>query len=178
MRKFILIFCAIMFTGYFSFAQDDEVTTEENKEVSVDKSSGERAIHIAYSPSTSAIIGVHGGLLANSGGVLNGNGLVESGGLYLSARYNHQNFINLDRLSVAIGASLQIIEPAHVFVGFGYGRYNYPYNEPTILPDLEIKGLEIEGGTIINLGKFTIHVGISTIKFEKLDLHGGIGFTF
>ncbi len=157
--------------NYASFAQEDN--SESNS-----SSSGDRVIHVAYSPSTSAIIGVHGGLLANSDGVLNGSGFIDAGGLYLSSRYNHQNLLNLDRLSVALGASLQLIETTHVYVGFGYGSYNYPYKEPTVLPDLEIKGFEMEGGAILKLGKITFHVGISTTKFEHIDIQGGIGFTF
>ncbi|NJO88463.1 MAG: hypothetical protein HC831_05450 [Chloroflexia bacterium] len=167
MRKLILTICVLFLYGYTSYAQDEEV-----------QSSGGRIIHVAYSPSTSAILGAHGGLLGNSGGVISGNDLIQSGGLYLSARYNNRNIINLDRLSVDLGITMQLIEMAHVFVGAGYGEYKYPYKEPSLLPDLEIKGVELEGGVIIKVGKFTAHAGVSTLKFKHLDLFGGLGYTF
>jgi hypothetical protein len=169
MKNLFLTICAIVISGYWVFAQEETTSTS---------SSSSRLIHVAFSPSTSALIGVHGGLLGNSGGVLGGNGIVESGGVYLSARYNNQDFINLDRLSIDLGVSLQLVEMAHIFIGGGYGEYVYPYKEPAIIPEKEIKGYEIEGGTIIKVGKFTIHAGVSTLKFEHLDFFGGIGYTF
>ncbi|MDF1548404.1 MAG: hypothetical protein P1P88_11320 [Bacteroidales bacterium] len=167
MKKLILIMCVLFLYGYMSYGQDEEVI-----------SSGSRIKYAAYSPSTSAIIGVHGGLLGNSGGVISGNDVLQSGGIYLSARYNNRNILNLDRLSVDLGVSMQLIEMAYVFVGAGYGEYKYPYREPSLLPDKEIKGLEIEGGAILKIGKFNLHAGVSTLKFEHLDFFGGVGYTF
>jgi hypothetical protein len=168
MRKLIMTICAIVLTGWWTYAQ----------EVSNETSYSARSIHVALSPSTSALIGVHGGLLGNSGGILGGGDLISSGGIYLAARYNDRSIMTNDRLSVDLGISLQLIEPLHIFVGGGYGEYKYPYKEPTILPDKEITGYEIEGGAILKLGQFTLHGGVSTLKFEHLDVFGGIGYTF
>ena len=158
-----------MMFGYSGIAQDEEV---------VASSGGGHLIHAAYSPSTSALIGVSGGLLGNSGGIIAGNDLIGCGGIYLSARYNNRSIMNLDRLSLDLGVSMQLVEFAHVFAGAGYGEYVYPYKEPTLLEDKEIKGVELEGGVIIKIAKFTVHAGVSTLKFEHLDLFGGVGYTF
>lgn len=169
MKKLILTICVVFLYGYIGYAQDDEIQSAGG---------GSRIIHVAYSPSTSALIGVQGGLLGNSGGIISGNDLIESGGIYMAVRYNNRNILNLDRLSVDLGVTMQLIEMAHVFVGAGYGVYKYPYKEPSLLPDLEIKGVELEGGAIVKIGKFTIHAGVSTLKFQHLDLFGGVGYTF
>ncbi len=170
MKKLILTICAIVIYGSFVYAQEETTSSGGG--------GGDHLIHIAYSPSTSAVFGLHGGLLGNSGGILDGNDLISSGGVYLSARYNNRDIANLDRLSVDLGVSLQLIEAAHIFIGGGYGEYVYPYKEPAIIPEEEIKGYEIEGGAILKLGPFTVHAGVSTLKFEHLDFFGGIGYTF
>jgi hypothetical protein len=166
MKKLILALGLLMISGFWVLAQDVTV------------SSRSRAIHIAYSPSTSALIGFQVGLLANSGGIISESSFIQSGGLYLSGRYNNRKMVNLDRLSVDLGVSLQIAEAVYIFIGGGYGEYKYPYKEPTVLADLEIKGFELEGGAIYKLGKITLHAGVSTLKFKHLDLFGGIGYTF
>jgi hypothetical protein len=171
MKKIILLFSLMLIFNYSSFAQDDEFDIGRS-------SSSDRLIHIAYSPSTSAIIGLHVGWMGNNGGVLGGGDLIGAGGLFLAARYNSRDILNLDRLSAVLGVTLQLTDFAHVYLGGGYGEYKYPYNEPTILPDLEISGVEIEGGLIFKIGSFTIHAGVSDLDFQQLDLVGGIGYTF
>ncbi len=171
MKKIILLFSLLLIFNYSSFAQDDEFDIGHS-------SSSDRLIHIAYSPSTSAIIGLHAGWMGNNGGVLGGGDLIGAGGLFLAARYNDRDILNLDRLSAVLGVTLQLTDFAHVYLGGGYGEYKYPYNEPTILPDLEISGVEIEGGLIFKIGSFTIHAGVSDLDFQQLDLVGGIGYTF
>ena len=168
MKKLILTICFALPFFYSGIAQDEETVSSVESHV----------IHVAYSPSTNALIGFRGGVLGNSGGIITGGDLLESAGLYFSARYNNKNIMNLDRLSVDLGVSLQLVEFAYVFAGGGYGEYKYPYKEPTLLEDMEIKGVEIEGGAMIKVRKFTLHAGVSTLKFEHLGLFGGIGYTF
>jgi hypothetical protein len=170
MKKIILLFSLMLIFNYSSFAQDDEFD--------IGGSSSDRLIHIAYSPSTSAIFGLHAGWMGNNGGVLSGGSLIDAGGLYVAGRYNNRDILNLDFWSATLGVTLQLTEFAHVYLGGGYGDYVYPYKEPTILPDLEISGVEIESGLIIKLGAFTIHAGVSDLDFQQLDLVGGIGYTF
>ncbi len=172
MKKIIYLFSVMLMFSHLSFAQDDDLDFD------LDIGSSDRMIHVAYSPSTSALIGIHGGLLGNSGGLIDGGGFVESGGLFLAARYNNRDILNVDRLSATLGITLQIVEFAYIYVGGGYGEYKYPYNEPTILPDLEISGAEIEGGLIFRIGPISLIGGISVLNFEHMDLVGGIGYTF
>ncbi|OQY00760.1 MAG: hypothetical protein B6I20_08345 [Bacteroidetes bacterium 4572_117] len=177
MKKIIYLFSIMVVFSHLSFAQDDgdddDLDFIENTVFFSDKS-----IHAALSPSTSALIGVHGGLLANGDGLLGGSGFIKTAGLFIAARYNNRQILNVDRLSAALGISLQLVKFAHIYVGGGYGEYKYPYNEPTILPDLEIKGAEIEGGAIFKIGPVSIIGGISVLNFEHLDFVGGIGYTF
>lgn len=173
MKKIILLFSVLMMFSHLSFAQDDD-----DLDFKMNSSSSSRLIHIAYSPSTSAILGLHGGLLGNNGGVFEGGDIVEAGGLFLAVRYNNRDILNVDRLSATLGVSLQLVKFAYVYVGGGYGNYKYPYNEPTILPDLEISGAEIEGGMIFKIGPISIIGGISVLNFEHIDAVGGIGYTF
>jgi len=172
MKKILLLFSVMLIFSYVLVAQDDDL------DFNLDKSNSDRLIHVAFSPSTSALIGVHGGLLGNSGGVIDGGGFIESGGLFIAARYNNRNILNMDRLSAALGISLQLVEFAYVYIGGGYGEYKYPYNEPTILPDLEITGAELEGGVIFKIGPISLIGGVSALNFEHLDFVGGIGYTF
>jgi len=169
MRKLFLTIALVVATGLWTFAQDDDIIVSDGKA---------HSIHIALSPSTSALFGLHGGLLGNSGGILQGGDLLSSGGVYLSGRYNDRNIMTNDRISVDLGVSLQLVSFAHVFVGGGYGDYKYPYKEPTLMPDKEISGYEIEGGAILKFGPFTVHAGVSTLKFSHMDVFGGIGYTF
>ncbi|MCF6239753.1 MAG: hypothetical protein L3J74_00220 [Bacteroidales bacterium] len=170
MKKIILLFSLLLIFNHLSFAQDDEFN--------IGASSSERLIHIAYSPSTSAIFGLHAGWMGNNGGVLSDGSIIDAGGLYVAGRYNSRDILNLDFWSATLGVTLQLTEFAHVYLGGGYGKYVYPYNEPTILPDLEIKGVDLEAGFIIKAGAFTFHAGISDLDFQQLDLVGGIGYTF
>ena len=142
-----------------------------------DNSSSGRLIHVAYSPSTSSVIGINGGLLGNSGGILQGGGFVESGGLFLSGRYNTRDLMNIDRLSAVLGVSLQVVEFAHIYLGGGYGSYAYP-SSSVFEADLEITGAEIESGLILKFGPVTLHGGASVLNFEHIDFLGGIGYTF
>jgi len=171
MKRIIYLFSVMLMFSYLSVAQDDDMDFEVG-------SSSDRLIYAAFSPSTSALIGVHGGLLGNSGGLIDGGGFVESGGLFLAARYNNRDILNMDRLSITLGITLQLVDFAYVYVGGGYGEYKYPYNEPTILPDLEISGAEIESGVIFKIGPINLIAGVSYLNFEHLDLVGGIGYTF
>ena len=81
-------------------------------------------------------------------------------------------------MSATLGVSLQLTEFAHIYLGGGYGEYKYPYKQPTILPDLEISGVEIEGGLIFKLGPITVLAGVSDLDFKQLDFTAGIGYTF
>lgn len=171
MKKIILLFSLMFVFNHLSFAQDDEFDIGG-------RSSSDRFIHIAYSPSTSAIFGLHGGWMANTDGIFAGESIIDAGGLYVAGRYNNRNILNLDFWSASLGVTLQLTEFAHVYLGGGYGKYVYPYNEPTILPDLEISGVEIESGLILKIGSITIHAGIADLDFQQLDFVGGIGYTF
>ena len=173
MKKFILFFSLLLMFAHFSFAQDDLDDFSIGK-----SSSSDRLIHIAYSPSTSAIFGLHAGWMGNNGGVLKGGNFVGALGPYISGRYNSRDIMNMDRWSAILGGTLQLVEFAHVYVGAGYGDYKYPYHEPTIIPDLEFSGVEIESGVIVKLGSFIIHAGVSDLDFQQLDFVGGIGYTF
>ena len=172
MKKNILLFCFLLIFSHLSFAQDDDEFDIGGG------SSSERLFHIAYSPNTSAIFGLHFGWMSNSDGVLGGSSLIDAGGLFVSGRYNNRDIMNLDFWSASLGVSLGLTESLQVYLGGGYGEYVYPYHEPTIIPDLEIKGVNIEGGLILKLGAFTIHAGLSDLDFQQLDLVGGIGYTF
>ena len=174
MKKIILLFSVLMMFSHLSFAQDDD----DDIDFEISSSSSSRLIHIAYSPSTSASFGLHGGLLGNNGGVFEGGDIVGAGGLFLAARYNNRDILNVDRLSATLGVSLQLVKFAYVYVGGGYGEYKYPYNKPTILPDLETNGAEIEGGMIFKIGPVSIIAGLTVLNFEQMDLVGGIGYTF
>lgn len=171
MKKIILLFSLLLIFNQLSFGQDDD-------EFNVGGGSSDRLIHIAYSPSTSAIFGLHAGWMGNNGGVLSGGSLIDAGGIYVAGRYNSRNILNLDFWSATLGVTLQFTEFAQVYIGGGYGDYVYPYKEPTILPDLEIKGVDLEAGLIFKIGAFTIHAGVSDLDFQQLDLVGGIGYTF
>jgi len=173
MKKIIYLFSVLLIFSHLSVAQDDD-----DLDFDMDVGSSDRMIYVAYSPSTSALIGIHGGLLGNSGGLIGGGGFVESGGLFLAARYNNRDILNVDRLSATLGVTLQIVEFAYIYVGGGYGEYKYPYLEPTQQPDLEISGFELEAGVIFKIGSITIQGGISNLNFEHLDFTGGIGYTF
>lgn len=173
MKKIILLFSVLMIFTRLSFAQDDD-----DQDFDIGSSSSGRLIYVAYSPSTSAVFGLQAGYIGNNGGVLSGGSLIDAGGLYVAGRYNNRNILNFDFWSATLGITLQLADFAHVYVGGGYGEYVYPYNKPTILPDLEIKGVDLEAGLIFKIGAFTIHAGVSDLDFQQLDLVGGIGYTF
>jgi len=172
MKKIILMFFLLLLFNHLSFAQDDI------DEFGSKGGSSDRLIHIAYSMSTSAIFGLHVGWMGNNGGILSGGDFVGALGPYAAGRYNSRDILNLDRWSAVLGATVQLTDFMHVYIGGGYGDYKYPYHEPTILPDLEISGAEIEGGVIFKIGPITIHGGITDLDFQQLDIVGGIGYTF
>lgn len=154
-----------LFVSQFSFAQDD--------------GGGEgRDIFVGLTPSTSALIGVQGGMLSSGKGILGGGDFIDALGFFLTARFNSRDIISHDRLSITLNVAPQLTKYLSVYLGGGYGTYSYPYKEPTLQPDEEYSGFEAEGGLQIKFFNFTISGGVSILDFNQTDYTVGVGYTF
>ncbi len=170
MRKILILFCVfIIFT---------QVSTAQEEGGGGDGFLGSRSWFVSLSPSTSSLIGLKGGLLSNTDGILGGSGIVDALGFYIAGRYNSRDIMNLDRLSVTAGVAPQIFKPIYVYLGGGYGSYKYPHLEPSLEPDEEISGFEYDAGILVKVWKINVGAGVSVLNFEQLDFTVTLGYVF
>jgi len=96
------------------------------------------------------------------------------------------------RMVVTAGLTFQLGWQSYLYAGAGYATKNYytQINELNIdgttkqseqwvnMTEQEETGFEIEAGTILNFGKFSMSLGLSTFNFKQIGANAGIGIAF
>ncbi len=121
-------------------------------------------------------------------------GWVKRAGIFLRAKTNFK-FRKADEDGLLTGGAIKkrwaftagylqrVIDPLFLYAGAGYGVRQFALETtggyvPYPSDEFSNKGIEVELGAILRLGKFALSAGVQTNSFKYYEANVGVGFMF
>jgi len=87
-----------------------------------------------------------------------------------------------NRIAVSGGGMVRALDIMRVYMGAGYGRLLLMWEDTSLrwarVTDLSEEGLLTEFGVVFDLGRFSIILGTSSVRFRDWSVTTGLGFRF
>ena len=89
---------------------------------------------------------------------------------------------SVNRFSLAGGAWVQCFDGLKIYAGGGYGRRSVYWQDTTgawaRVTDYCLKGIDLDAGLILDLGRFSLSLGGEVLAFRQFSLSLGAGINF